>query len=87
MNDAEVAGKKIENGSYVLVKSDEHQVNNNDVFLFVVNGGATIKKYKQTQDNIFLLPQSRDDFHKPIILSVEDDIAVNGKVVDVFHFE
>jgi hypothetical protein len=32
------------------------------------------------------MPESNDDFHKPIILSESDNISVNGKVVDVFNF-
>jgi SOS-response transcriptional repressor LexA len=60
--------------------------NSKDAFLFIVNGWATIKKYKKDSDNIFLLPESKDEFHKPIILSEDDNISVNGKVVDVFNF-
>jgi hypothetical protein len=33
-----------------------------------------------------LLPQSKDDYHKPIILAEDDDLMINGKIVDVFHF-
>jgi len=32
------------------------------------------------------MPESSDDYHKPIVLSSSDNIAVNGKVVDVFNF-
>ncbi len=86
MNDCELNGKKIENGSYVLVKKDETEINNSDVFLFVVNEWATIKRYKKDWSDVYLLPESRDDYHKPIILSEEDDIRINWKVVDVFNF-
>jgi len=86
MNNFEVSGKPVENGSYILVKKDEVNTNSKDAFLFIVNGWATIKKYKKDSDNIFLLPESKDEFHKPIILSEDDNISVNGKVVDVFNF-
>lgn len=86
MNNFEVSGKSVENGSYILIKKDEVNTNSKDAFLFVVNGWATIKKFKKDSDNVYLLPDSKDDFHKPIVLSEDDNISVNGKVVDVFNF-
>lgn len=86
MNNAQVNGKTIENGSYVLIKKWNHIVNQNDVYLFVVNNCATIKKPKREGNNLYLIPDSKDSFHKPIILSEDDDVVVNGTVVDVFNF-
>lgn len=85
MNDFEVNWKIIDNWSYVLIKKDEVNINNKDAFLFIVNGWATLKKYKKDWENIYLLPASKDDFHNPIILSSYDDIKINWKVVDVFN--
>ncbi len=86
MNNCIVNGKIIENGSYVLIKKWTHIVNENDVYLFIVNNCATIKKSKREGQNLYLIPNSKDSFHKPIILSEDDDVEVNGKVVDVFNF-
>lgn len=86
MNNFEVNGKSIENGSYVLVRKDSSQLNTKDAFLFIVDGAATIKRYKQSGNVVYLLPDSKDDYHKPIILSADDKVMVNGKVVDVFTF-
>lgn len=86
MNKYEVQWKTIENGSYILIKKDATSLNNSDAFLFVVNNSATIKKYKQEWNALYLLPESNDDYHKPIILSEDDNVLVNGKVVDVFNF-
>jgi len=86
MNECEVKGKNIENGGYVLVKEDERELNQRDPFLFIVDGGATIKCFKREGENVYLLPKSRDTFHKPIILSEHDNVLPNGKVVDVFNF-
>jgi len=47
MNQCEVQGKTLDNGSYVLIKKDEVVPNEKDAFLFVVDGGATLKKYKK----------------------------------------
>jgi len=86
MNKVEVNSKIIDNWSYVLIKKDESNLNPKDVFLFSVNGWATIKKYKKNWTDVYLMPESNDDYHKPIVLSESDDITVNGKVVDVFNF-
>ncbi len=86
MNECEVQWKTLDNGSYVLIKKDEVSLNEHDPFLFLVDGGATLKKYKKQGDNIYLLPKSSDEHHTPIILSQQDDVRANGKVVDVFSF-
>ncbi|MDP2091258.1 MAG: S24 family peptidase [Candidatus Gracilibacteria bacterium] len=86
MNNFDVNGKKIDNGSYVLIKKDEVSLNPKDAFLFIVNGSATLKKFKKDGENIYLLPESMDEYHKPIILSEEDNLMINGKIVDVFNF-
>jgi SOS-response transcriptional repressor LexA len=86
MNNFNVKWKMIENWSYVLIKKDENVLNNKDAFLFIVNGSATLKKYKKDWNLIYLTPESIDSYHKPIILLEQDNISVNGKVVDVFKF-
>ena len=87
MNNFEVKGKLIENGSYALIKKDEVNINSRDAFLFIVDHSATIKKFKKDSQNVYLLPDSKDEYHKPIVLAPNDNIMVNGKVVDVFNFE
>ena len=86
MNNCNIKWKTIDNGSYVLIKKDEVSVNSNDAFLFIVNWAATLKKFKKDWENIYLLPESNDDYHKPIILSEDDNLMINGKIVDVFNF-
>ena len=86
MNNYQVKWKVIDNGSYVLIKKDETNLNSNDAFLFLVNGSATLKKYKRDWNLIYLLPESIDSYHKPIVLSEDDNIVVNWKIVDVFNF-
>jgi len=86
MDKVEIKWKIIDNWSYVLVNKSKTSLNNKDVFLFTVNGWATIKKYKKDWNEVYLMPDSSDDYHKPIILSESDNIAINGTVVDVFNF-
>lgn len=86
MNNFEINWKNIENWSYVLIKKDEINTNNQDAYLFIVNWAATLKKIKKDWSSIYLLPDSNDDYHNPIVLSESDDLKINWKVVDVFKF-
>lgn len=87
MNNCKVNGKYIENWSYALISRKDKSINEKDVFLFVVDNAATLKVAKKEWENLYLLPKSKDDYHKPIILSSSDDVMINWKVVDVFNFE
>ncbi len=86
MNNCKVQDKFIDNGSYVLIKKDEVWLNESDPFLFIVNGAATLKRFKKQGQYIYLMPESNDETHKPIVLTQDDDVRPNGKVVDVFSF-
>ncbi len=86
MNNFLVNWKNIDNWSYVLIKKDEVWLNPKDAFLFIVNWSATLKKFKREWDSIYLLPESKDTYHKPIILSEDDNLMINWKIVDVFNF-
>ena len=81
------ANKNIENGSYVLIDKREKVINTRDAFLFVVDNAATLKIPKKEGNNMYLIPKSRDTYHNPIVVSEDDNVLVNGKVVDVFNFE
>lgn len=87
MNDFKVNDKYIENGSYVLIDKKDKTMNTKDAFLFVVDSAATVKIAKKEGSNIYLLPKSKDEYHKPIILGSETEVSINGKIVDVFNFE
>ncbi len=87
MNQFEVNGKIIDNGSYILINKKEINTNSKEAFLFLVDWAATIKVPKQEGENLYLCPKSSDEYHKPIILSSSDNVIVNGKVVDVFNFQ
>lgn len=86
MNKCQVKDKYIDNGSYVLIKKDEPSPNERDPFLFVVNGAATLKKFKKQWEYVYLIPESNDESHTPIVLTQDDDVSSNGKVIDVFSF-
>ncbi len=85
MNNFEVNWKNIENGSYVLIKKENYTPNSRDAFLFIVDWKATLKKYKKDWKTIYLVPESKDEYHKPIILSENDNLEINWKVIDVYN--
>lgn len=86
LNLAKVAGKRIENYDFLLIdpnytsfKGDE-----SEVVLAVIDGLATVKVLKYTDDgNVVLLPKSSEKFHEQIHLTRDDDFVINGLVVDV----
>lgn len=86
MNEYQVNGKNISNWSYVLIDKREKNINSQDAFLFVVDWAATVKVPKKEWEYLYLLPKSTDEHHKPIILTADDSVEVNGKIIDVFNF-
>ncbi len=86
MDQQVVNGKTIDNGSYVLIEKSNISLNESDAFLFEVDGWATLKKYKKNANQVYLIPNSSDEHHTPIILSEHDNVRASGKVVDVFTF-
>lgn len=86
MNNCLVNGKNIENWAYALVDSTSKKVNSKDPYVFIVDGCATVKTMKKEGNNVYLLPNSTDKSHHPLVISEGDRLEVNGKVVDVFNF-
>lgn len=84
MNRAEVEGKKIEDGDYVIVDSKIKNPHDNDIVLAIIDGKATIKRYIEDKKNkqIVLMADSSYDY-EPIYLHPEDDFAISGKVIEI----
>jgi repressor LexA len=74
----------IEDGDFVIVDSSHKTARNNDIVVAVIDGMATIKRYKSDKENhrIVLEAESTEKFH-PIFIHDGDDFVVSGKVVDV----
>ena len=86
MNDYKLKEKSIEGGDYVLVDSKYKPSlgDNNVPVLAVIDGLAIIKLLRYSEDNkIGLFPQSKNKDFLPIYLTPEDDLIINGKVIDV----
>jgi repressor LexA len=70
----------LRHGNYAIVDraASYHQ---GDVVLAIVNGGATIKIYMETNDGVILLPNSTNQSHHPIYVKDREQLVINGKVV------
>jgi repressor LexA len=84
MNMAYIGNKRIEDGDYVIIDSEEREAVNNDIVLSVIEGMANIKKYYIDKENnqILLMSESTHDF-PAIHIHENDDFAINGKVIGV----
>lgn len=85
MNKAKVRGNlTIENGDYVIVNKAEITPSNGDIVVAVIDGMATIKRYRLDTENarIILEADSTESF-APIVVHAEDDFQISGKVVDI----
>lgn len=84
MNRAEVNGKRIDDGDYIIVNSVNKDVKTGDVVLAIVDNKATVKKYLDDRANgqIVLLAESTFDY-EPIFLHEDDDFAISAKVIGI----
>jgi repressor LexA len=80
MNNANVSGKTIDNGDFVLVKK-QATANPGDKIVALIGDEATIKKMVPADGAIRLEPESTNPKNKPIY--VFDDFSVQGIVTDV----
>jgi repressor LexA len=84
MNRAEIKGKRIEDGDYIIVDKEDHDVRTGDVVLAIVDNKATVKKFIDDRANgqIVLMAESSFDY-EPIYLHQDDDFTISGKAVGV----
>jgi repressor LexA len=70
----------INDGDYVIFEKFEHQTElEGKIVVAVINGMATIKRYRKVDKNIVgLFPNSQSDAHHPIYLHKSDSILIAG---------
>lgn len=84
MNKADVDGKTIESGDFVLVDSEYTGYKTGDVVVAVIDGLATIKKLRN--DNVhsrIVLEAVSTEKYLPIYIHAEDDFQLSGRVVGI----
>jgi len=85
MNNANINGKNIEEGDFVLIDSENKTARSGDYVLSVIEGCANLKKFdvdKKTGD-IQLISESDNKTHKPIFISRDDNFMINGIIIEV----
>jgi SOS-response transcriptional repressor LexA len=85
MNHAELNGKKIEDGDYVIIDSSQKTPNTKDIVLAIIDNKATIKRFIDDRENeqIVLMADSTFDY-EPIFLHPTDEFSISGKAIAVF---
>lgn len=84
MNRAEIRGKRIEDGDYVIVDMEDKDVKSRDVVLAIIDDRATIKRFIDDRANgqIVLMADSSYDYAQ-IYLDPTDEFFVSGKVIGI----
>lgn len=84
MNRAEVAGKRIEDGDFVIVDSNNTDITNKNIVLAIIDSKATIKRLIDDRENGQIVLMADSSFnYDPIHLHPSDDFSISGKVVGV----
>ena len=86
MNRADVNGKSIEDGDYIIVDGEDRNVKTGDYVLSVISGLANIKRFAEDKTNRQIVLQSESTEYFPPIHIHEDDLddyLVNGRVVEI----
>ena len=84
LNKANINGKNIEDGDFVIIDSQATNPKNGDYIVSIIEEMANIKKYIWDAKNsqIILGSESTQNYN-PIYVHEDDNIVINGKVIDV----
>jgi repressor LexA len=84
MNRATIDNKRIEDGDYVIIDSDDCVPKDGDIVLSIIDGMANIKRFHRDRKNrqIALAADSTLRF-PPIYIHESDAFSINGKVIQV----
>lgn len=84
LNKANIGGKNIESGDFVIVDSENTLPHDGDYVVSIIDDMANIKKYHldKNHSRIALLSESTQEY-SPIFVHENDNFRINGKVVDV----
>ncbi len=89
MNAANVNGKSIEDGDFVIAqKQNPFSYGNGDYIVATFEGRANVKKFIKDEANRCIILQSESLDLQPPIYIAEDDIGalqIHGKVINILH--
>lgn len=84
MNRAEINGKRIEDGDFVIIDKEDKNAKTGDVILAIIDDKATIKRFFDDRKNEQVVLKADSSFdYEPIYLHSDDDFFINGKVIGV----
>lgn len=85
MNRAEVEpGKVIESGDFLLVDSELKSYKNGDIVVAVIDGMATIKRYRSDKEHgRIVLEADSTEKYLPIFIHEGDNFLLSGKVTGI----
>lgn len=86
MNRANINGKAVSSGDYVLIDSEKRSPQNGDYVLSIIDGYANIKRFYIDNANSQIMLKSESKLSiPPIFISIDDfsDYIVAGEVFDV----
>jgi repressor LexA len=84
MNKAEINGKKLEDGDFVIVDNKIKNIEDREVALIIIDDVATIKRIIKDEENDQIVLKADSSFdYDPIYLHKDDKFVVNGKVIDI----
>jgi SOS-response transcriptional repressor LexA len=84
MNRAEIDGRRIEDGDFVIVDGRRKSPRHGDIVVAILDNKATIKRFVDDRANgqVVLKADSSIDY-EPIHLHPDDEFRISGKVVGV----
>lgn len=84
MNRAEINGKHIEDGDYIVVDRNDVDAQTGDVVLAIIDNRATVKRFIDDRDNGQIVLKADSSFdYEPIYLHPDDEFSINGKVISI----
>jgi len=84
MNRADINGRKIEDGDFVIVDSNNKNAHSNDIVIAIIDNKATVKRFinDSANEQVVLIADSSFNYD-PIYLHSSDDFIISGKVVSI----
>lgn len=85
LNKADLNGKKVNSGDYVIIDSNKKMPKDGDYILSIIDGLANLKKFKKDKKNKRIVLESESTLKiPPIYIDMEyTDYIINGVAIDV----
>ncbi|MFA6325456.1 MAG: S24 family peptidase, partial [Candidatus Paceibacterota bacterium] len=82
LNMANIKGKSIEDGDYVIVDCRNRNPEDGDYVLSVIDGVANMKRFYRGENEIRLVSESTSEI-PPIVIHEDDNYMINGVILMV----